>query len=79
MSDEIKAGARHSGKDKAALQLAHDALVQAGAECVVEDETMPEEKNVEIPEDMYINFGGAVKSLNGINEQTTPLCITAKI
>jgi len=68
MSDEIKAGARHSGKDKAALQLAHDALVQAGAECTVEDETMPEEKSVEIPEDMYINFGGAVKSLNGINE-----------
>ena len=68
MSDEIKAGARHSGKDKAALQLAHDALVQAGAECSVEDETMPEEKSVEIPEDMYINFGGAVKSLNGINE-----------
>ena len=68
MSDEIKAGARHSGKDKAALQLAHDALVQAGAECSVEDETMPEEKSVEIPEDMYVNFGGAVKSLNGINE-----------
>lgn len=60
--DEIKKGARNSRMDKSNLQAAHAAIVAAGAEC----ESM-EEKNID-PEDMLVNFGSAVKALNGIKE-----------
>ncbi|MCR4308382.1 MAG: phage major capsid protein [Candidatus Berkelbacteria bacterium] len=58
---EVKKGARNSGKNMASLQLAHDALVSAGAECKIpeyEDATM-EDKSV----DNLISFGGEIKAV----------------
>jgi hypothetical protein len=60
----IKIGAPTTIAYKKRLQAAHDALVEAGAECGGEYA----DKAIELPEEMYINFGGSVKSLNGINE-----------
>lgn len=51
----VKVGARHSGKDKQALQLAHDALVNAGAECYQMEE---EEKSIEL-----VHYGNEVKAV----------------
>lgn len=54
MEDEIKKGARHSRNDQAALQAAHDALVNVGAMCDVAKDIDPE---------ALAYFGDTVKAL----------------
>lgn len=54
----VKIGARRSGKDKQALQLAHDALVNAGAECYPLEDLEDMEKSVEL-----VYYGNEVKAV----------------
>ncbi len=57
-NEEVKVGARNSLADKKRLQAAHDALVEAGAECAIEDY----EKS--LPDETPAYVGDAVKALN---------------
>lgn len=51
--DATKVGARNSRRDKQTLQLAHDALVDAGADCDIEEKSIDE----------VVYFGNTVKAV----------------
>ena len=56
--DATKVGARHSSRDQAALQAAHDALVNVGAMCDTEGKALD-------PDEIMVIFGDTVKALEG--------------
>lgn len=54
--EQIKVGARHSSRDQAALQAAHDALVNVGAMCTADGKALD-------PADVLLSHGDTVKAL----------------
>lgn len=60
--EAVKAGARHSKIDQESLQVAHDALVQAGAMCKENGVEMEEEGEEMKSTEELVSFGEAVKA-----------------
>lgn len=65
----IKIGARNSTRDAERLQAIHDYAVENGAKCGMEEEAEKVVKSIDENSDEWlVNYGSAVKSLNGLQE-----------